>query len=627
MDTTLLWQTLLDQLQHDLPRASFETWLRDTHVHSRKADTLHIVARDVYARDWLQSRMTEDICTRLQTLTGEALQVAFVLEQEEAFVEEEETETQECFTAEMVDETEYQSEVHPERVVLFEGYTLRYLEHGETSPKQLSIWAALGIPVYRLHKQGKETVRNIPYWEVLRFANMSKASFFRETTSRDEFAGGLVEVVPTPGELTYDRRFDHARRYRIHLNPRLTRRDCAVLQAILHREICLATSQEEALQIARRTLQGLQDGEPGQYLEQFPKIEAKEKQLRSLPEIVRHVLDLQEKLPEDLNKLAERVTNRILRGFGKVLVTHYFLQNATRKYHLTHPQIWAIIALRDRCWYDHETRSQKEFALVRGGLSEVGSWVGVDLRTVRRWLKDPGFASFVQLSDAATLKLDAAWVGKRTVFWVRQEEPRERGQEWDKVSTEARQSEYRPGTKCDMGRDKVSNEVGQSEYLLNNLIQPQDSPKDPQEYPPANARAGNKAFWELDFLFENNRVQPQSRKHLLASNKVWGRGIKSLSEGFVSWLLYAYSPDGNRVRDPVGLAIRRLQENAHAGAGGNFDRLAKLTPYKLRALFEADINGQDLGVSPEADLFRLNFSALLSEHKKDLFWRLFGSAS
>jgi hypothetical protein len=329
-------------------------------------------------------------------------------------------------------------------------------------------------------------------------------------------------------------------------------------------------------------------------------------------------------LPEDLRKLSERVTDRILRGFGKVLVTHYFLQNATRKYKLTHPQIWAIIALRDRSWYDHETRSQKDFALVRGGLSKLGSWVGVDRKTVRRWLQDPFFAAFVQVSDAAALSLDAAWVGARTVFRVRQEEPLEGDMGWDKVSTDAGQSEYRPGAKCDTGWDKVSTEMGQSEYLLNNLIEPQDSPMNPQESPPASVRAGRQGFWDLDFLLENNRVQPGSRKNLFATNKSWGRDLKALSSGFISWLLYAYSPEGAKVRDPIGLAIQRLSKNAHAGAGGGFDRLAKLHPHELRALFDADMTGLALDDSLEADLYRANFAALLTEHKRELYSRLFG---
>lgn len=618
MDPTQLWQTLLDQLQHDLPRASFETWLRDTRVKSREADTLRIVARDVYARDWLQSRMSGEIGKRLTALSGEALQVAFVVEQE--YLEDEE---QECFSADVVDDTEYQSEVRPDRVVLFDGYALRYLEHGEATPKELSIWLGMRQAVYVSWKKGDGTIRNIPYWEALRFARMSRSSFFREVSGRETLAGGLIELVPTPAAPLQDRRLDNANRYSIHMTPRLTRRDCAVLQDLLHREVCLAASREEAQQIALRTVQSLIAGEPGEYLEQVPQVVVAADQPRSTLEVLRRVLDLPE-LPAELQKLAGKLTDRIVRGFGRVLVTHYFLQVAAHRHKLTHPQLWAIIALRDRCWYDHETRSQKEFALVRGGLSEVGAWVGVDRKTVRRWLQDPSFAAFVQVTDAAALNLDAAWVGLRTVFQVRQEEPLEDDGGWDKMRHDAGQSEYRPGTKCDSVRDKVSTDVGQNAPLLNNLNQPQVSLTNPQESPPAFARVGRQGFWDLDFLLENNRAQPGSRKNLFASNKSWGRDLKTLSAGFVSWVLYAYSPEGSGVRDPIGLALQHLTRHAHAGAGGSFDRLAKLRPHELRALFDADMTGVALDDSLEADLFRANFSALLPEHKRELYERLFG---
>src|SRR5690606_38113014 len=110
----------------------------------------------------------------------------------------------------------------------------------------------------------------------------------------------------------------------------------------------------------RRTLQTLIDSDLGEYLEQFPKLSAPEHQARTLAEVARVVLDVPE-LPAEVRKLAESLTNRILRGFGKVLITHYFLQEVVQRYNLTHPQIWAIIALRDRCWYDHDIRAQKEF--------------------------------------------------------------------------------------------------------------------------------------------------------------------------------------------------------------------------------------------------------------------------
>lgn len=651
MDQSQLWQSILEQLQQEVPRASFDSWVRDTQAVSFDSNILRVVAQNEYARNWLQGRVEEIASRLLSELVETKAQVAFILKEElENAEEEEEQETEKRFSADIPYETKYQNEVRPERVVVLEGYALRMLEHGDISPKDMSLWVGFRQAVYQNWKKGNGTVKNIPFWEVLRFVNMSRASFFRETSGKDSLVNGLVEVVPVPADApANDRRIDNARRYEVHMIPRLTRRDSAVLQEILRRDVCMAATHQEANTIAMATLQRLKDEEPAEYLAQFPKLEVREDQSRSMPEIVRRVLDIQGELPEELKVKAGKVTDHILLGFGKVLITHYFLQVLTRKFNLTHPQTWAIIALRDRCWYDHEKRAQKDFALVRGGQSEIGAWVGVDRKTVGRWLQDPSFATFVQVRDAKTMGLSEEWVGQNAVFRVRQVEPLEIGGwdkmstdagqsethpgtdqdlELDKVSTDVGQSEYRPGTKRASMRDKVSTDLGQNEHLLNNLNKPQESHNKPQGSPPAAppaGRAGIRAFWDLDFLLENNNIQPGSRKHLLITNKKqWGRDLATLSTGFVSWLLYGYSPEGLGLKDPVALALRRLNENAHAGAGGMFDRLANLKPYGLLALFEVDLAGLDLGEGVEADMYRLKFSRLLPEYKRELYWRLSG---
>ncbi|MBK6298679.1 MAG: hypothetical protein IPF48_12305 [Sphingomonadales bacterium] len=132
------------------------------------------------------------------------------------------------------------------------------------------------------------------------------------------------------------------------------------------------------------------------------------------------------------------------------------------------------------------------------------------------------------------------------------------------------------------------------------------------------------AFWDFDFLMSNNSVNPGSKVNLLKTNKKFGRSISDLSGGFVSWLLYAYSPTGSKVSDPVGLAIKRLCENVSAGAGGDFNRLAKLTPYALRALFDVDMAGIDSSESLEDGIYKLNFHDLQIIHKQELYRRLFG---
>jgi hypothetical protein len=92
----------------------------------------------------------------------------------------------------------------------------------------------------------------------------------------------------------------------------------------------------------------------------------------------------------------------------------------------------------------------------------------------------------------------------------------------------------------------------------------------------------------------------------------------------VSWILYAYSAEGVQIKNPVGLAVKRLNENAYAGAHGGFDKLAQLTPYALRSLFDADLAGAALGDSLEAHIYQTTFSELKKPYKEELYRRLFG---
>ena len=642
MDHQQVWKTVLEQLQKEIPHASFDTWVSDTQVLSFADGVLTVETRNAYACQWLEERVQDDAQRMLLNILHTETRIEFVvanMDEANELIEEETIDitdrVKQNFSAEPVNATRYQEEVRPDRVVLLEGYVLRLMEHGDLTPKEMSLWVGFRQAVYQRWKHGSGTVKNIPYWEILRFASMSRASYFRETSSRDSLAGGLVEVVPEPAALPEDdRRFDNARRYRVHMAPRLTSRDCAVLESILMADVCIAATNTEAHEIALTTLNRLTAADPGEYLNQ-PTVKVGNAWPKSMHEIVRRVLDIKGVMPADLHEASEKVFDRILRGFGKVLITHYFLKNAARKFNLTHPQIWAIIALRDRSWYDHETKTQKEFAILPRGLDDLGRWVGVDRKTVTRWLKEPAFAAFVQMGDMSTVELPECWNYRTTIFLVRQDEPLEE-EIPDKMSTDPGQSEHGPWTKRATIRDKMSTDSGQNEHLLNNLIKPLLNPNKPQENPPVQGAAkneqsaafggvGNRSFWDFDFLMSINRVNPGSKKHLLKTNKTrWGRDIATLSTGFVSWVLYAYSPEGIGVKDPPGLAIKRLNENAHAGAHGGFDKLAQLTPYALRALFDADLAGAGFGDSLEAHIYQTTFSALQKPYKQELYGRLFG---
>jgi len=135
---------------------------------------------------------------------------------------------------------------------------------------------------------------------------------------------------------------------------------------------------------------------------------------------------------------------------------------------------------------------------------------------------------------------------------------------------------------------------------------------------------GNQAFWDFDFLMQNNQVAKS--REIQKRQKATGASIEALAQGFVSWLLYAYSPSGRRIEDPVALAAKRLLENVHTGAGGDFDRLAHLKPFELKALFDHDLAGDLWKVSEtiEKTIYVVNYGHLTGPYKRELYRRLFG---
>jgi chromosomal replication initiator protein len=47
------WQAVLGQLQMDMPRASYDTWVRNAEMVSYEDNVFIIGVSNAYARDWL----------------------------------------------------------------------------------------------------------------------------------------------------------------------------------------------------------------------------------------------------------------------------------------------------------------------------------------------------------------------------------------------------------------------------------------------------------------------------------------------------------------------------------------------------------------------------------------------
>lgn len=76
------WQAAIGQLQMEMPKASFDTWVRDTEFISYEDGSFIIGVQNAYARDWLQSRLTSTVTRLLTGIMNRTVEVNFVIWQD-----------------------------------------------------------------------------------------------------------------------------------------------------------------------------------------------------------------------------------------------------------------------------------------------------------------------------------------------------------------------------------------------------------------------------------------------------------------------------------------------------------------------------------------------------------------
>jgi len=76
---SVAWSQVLKALQVELPRASFETWVRDTRAVYYDGSALSVGARNKYARDWLESRLTDTVESLLIEIMNQQVSISFVV--------------------------------------------------------------------------------------------------------------------------------------------------------------------------------------------------------------------------------------------------------------------------------------------------------------------------------------------------------------------------------------------------------------------------------------------------------------------------------------------------------------------------------------------------------------------
>ena len=83
MKAAQAWQATQGQLQMEMPKAAFDTWVKDADLLTYEDGFFTIGVHNAYARDWLENRLASTIKRHLTGIMNRSVDVRFVVWQEE----------------------------------------------------------------------------------------------------------------------------------------------------------------------------------------------------------------------------------------------------------------------------------------------------------------------------------------------------------------------------------------------------------------------------------------------------------------------------------------------------------------------------------------------------------------
>ena len=91
MDADHAWQAMMSQLQMEMTKAAFDTWVRDIELISYEDGVFTAGVHNAFARDWLESRLASTINRTLTGMIDRSAQVKFSVSQKGSDVSDVET--------------------------------------------------------------------------------------------------------------------------------------------------------------------------------------------------------------------------------------------------------------------------------------------------------------------------------------------------------------------------------------------------------------------------------------------------------------------------------------------------------------------------------------------------------
>jgi len=580
------WQSALDQLQMEMPKASFDSWVRDTQFVSYQDGLFAIGVRNANMQEWLQSRLASTITRMLMGMMNREVSVTFVIDTP-AFTKNEidgESEPElETAEVQIVHKLRYDKVVIPERVVALPGYFSRLIP--EIGARNAWLYVGWRQAVWDGQRQdnGSRT-RRIPVRQIIRFSGLSRRTFFRavEDPSTWEALSGLVERSddePCWSQGKDRRAHRLPNRYTVHMTLPLSRTDAIAVRHWLADRMQEGVSLPEAL-VKANQVQDL----TGELLPpvRLPTPDTATYLPRTVMEIVGQLAHVEGELSPELQKTSEALHHKIISAFGTILLTHYFIEAVIPKAGLTPAQAWLVALLRDRCYVNRDTGEVRDEVLVHGGYTSLAVWLGLDRpKTAWEWIHEDRcpVSSFVCVLPGLD-RDEADFLRLR----VRLDEPL-----FDGMSDTPKTAQVSPfdgaddtitsganGTHRMAEMAPMDGALGTHSWREWHGLKHLNTDSSTQERittTTLDATVEVPVSWNLKRILVQCHVHPRVMNDLVAKN--------ASVQAFVSWLLYTCGPAGEGIKNPLAYSLASLREDPARSAGSIYDWLAALPPVEL----------------------------------------------
>ncbi|MBI5351709.1 MAG: hypothetical protein HZB50_03630 [Chloroflexi bacterium] len=593
------WQSVLGLLQMEMPRASFETWVRDTEVLSLDLGVMIVATRNEYARDWLESRLTDTVQRLLIGILHQSMSVQFVVgdsKNTELEPEDEEGDEEEV-AIEAVQWLDYDKIVQPHKQVVVKGY-LRRLGM-EIGPKAVWLYIGFHQAAWKLRDHEKGSGMALYSRNVMRFSGLSFGGFWRSLRHagiRSQL-NGLVQRIDPPHDRKYHRGRDGRPhrvpiRYQVCMTPRLTSADSAAVYSRLKDLMNSGTSLLQALQ----QLLAVED-----VMELLTPIESDKPVLpfNTVMEMAR--LESGKEMDPKVDHLAQELQRRIINCLGDIHIPHYFILETIKRYNLTPAQSWLVTVARDMAYLNARTGERRESVTFKNGYLEMAALIGsARYKTVQSWLS-PHWSTQKRGGDLTRFLSEVQAIGSNTytdlrvesmtrTFRVLLDEPLDANGR-NRVDANGTNMAVANGTNSWTQMEVIVDANGTNmvdangtdlssfKHPLNTFKKNTSTTQHAHSAQKTEEEAGTvPPFWELETLLGQNDVHPKVQKELLE--------VQASVHAFVSWVLYVASPQSGNLSDPLGYAISRLREHCLREARGVFRKFADLPPAELLMLID-----------------------------------------